>query len=278
VLAALGLAYACLWWSFQRFYGEFGVSPQDVGLAPSGSASDLAGSALQLGVWLMIVLAVLAFLPVAAVIAVDVAVAASSGSERRALVAVAAAVLLLGLTAFLYWWLVDGWPGLVLLAAAAIVFGVLHAIGRLVRMVPADGAGSLAAAMKAVPVTAPGLAITVALACAIVGITFMDLPTDAAEAGRCAATELPPKGVPALNLPFPGLHLPILSVHAQPATLTWLNGSPPATLSLKNVVYLGQANGSVVVYDRTSHTASRIPAGDVAVVIDAAASTCHGVH
>src|SRR5436309_9793330 len=57
VLATLGLAYACLWWSFQRFYGEFGVSPQDVGMAPSGSASDLAGAALQLGVWLLIVIA-----------------------------------------------------------------------------------------------------------------------------------------------------------------------------------------------------------------------------
>jgi hypothetical protein len=40
-LVAFGLAYACLWWSFQRFYANFGVSPQDVGLSPSGSSTDL---------------------------------------------------------------------------------------------------------------------------------------------------------------------------------------------------------------------------------------------
>jgi hypothetical protein len=41
---AFGLAYACLWWSFQRFYAPFGVSPQDVGLAPSGTSADLPGA------------------------------------------------------------------------------------------------------------------------------------------------------------------------------------------------------------------------------------------
>ena len=48
-VVAFGLAYACLWWSFQRFYAPFGVSPQDVGLSPSGNASDLPGAALERG-------------------------------------------------------------------------------------------------------------------------------------------------------------------------------------------------------------------------------------
>ena len=60
LLSALGLAYACLWWSFERFYGEFGVSPQDVGLAPSGTASDMNRRGAPAGVWLVVVIVVLA--------------------------------------------------------------------------------------------------------------------------------------------------------------------------------------------------------------------------
>jgi hypothetical protein len=278
LLAALGLAYACLWWSFERFYGEFGVSPQDVGLAPSGSASDLAGAALQLGIWLLIVLAVLAALPVAAVMAVQVGRAAWPDERALAWAAFGLAALLLAVAAFLYWWLVDGWDGLALLGGAALVFGVLWLVGRLLDL-PADAPGKekLAAVMQAVPVTVPRVAIGVALAAAVVGITFLDLPTDAAEAGRCAAHE--GKSVPSLNLPFPGLHLPILSVHAQPATLTWLGGTPPGHVPLnRTVVYLGQSGGSIVVYDGGPDKTTRIPAGDVAVHIDASTPKCPGVH
>src|SRR5207302_9057003 len=115
--------YACLWWSFQRFYAAFGVSPQDVGLAPSGNATDLAGAALQLGIWLLIALAVFAVLPTLAVataeIAVDVGGAAAS-------VLIGLALLLLAATGWLYWWLVDGFKGLATIAVAAAVFALLQ--------------------------------------------------------------------------------------------------------------------------------------------------------
>jgi hypothetical protein len=295
VLAVLGLAYACLWWSFERFYEQFSVSPQDVGLAPSGNASNIAGAALQLGVWLLIALAVLTLLPVAAVMAVEVAVA--SGRARRVvLIAAAAAAVLLGLTAFLYWWLVDNQVGLILLAVAAAVFGLLRFLVRLLakfspseKSAPADAGVPDDAGRNAVSAvvgwSTPRLALIVALAAAVVGMTFIDLPTDAAQAGECASgrgryRHLRAESVPALNLPLPGLHLPVLSVHAQPATLAWLAGSPPAGLpssKLGDVVYLGQASGSIVVYDRVSHTPIRIPASDVVISLNVA-KECPGVH
>jgi len=278
-LGALGLAYACLWWSFQRFYGEFGVSPQDVGLAPSGTSSDLAGAALQLGVWLLIVLAVLAFLPVAAIAAAEIVAASWKEMRRRAVIAVVAAAVLFGVTAFLYWWLVDGWVGLVTLAVA----GVVYVLVRLLIHLLASAAAAVGPKFTVVTAVSDRatkyldiVAVVVALATAVVGITFIDLPTDAAQAGKCAATER--KSVPALNLPLPGLHLPILSVHAQPAGLSWLSGSPPAAIPSPDIVYLGQASGSVVVYHRVSRKASRIPASDVVVSVDSTAPKCPGVH
>ena len=125
MLAVLGLAYACLWWSFQRFYAQFGVSPQDVGLTPSGSASDIAGAALELGVWLLVVVAVLTVLPVAAVTALAMA---WGRARREVAIAVMAAGVLLGLTAFLYWQLVDHPVGLILLAIAAALFLLLRVL------------------------------------------------------------------------------------------------------------------------------------------------------
>jgi hypothetical protein len=198
-------------------------------------------------------------------------------AKRRAQIAAGAAAVLLAVTGCRYWWLVDGWIGLCVITGAAILFAALSYLGRLITLVPAP-AGSRAAGLRnAVSVALPHLAISVALAAAIVGITFIDLPTDAAEAGKCAATES--KSVPELNLPLPGLELRILSVHAQPATVTWLSGTAPAGIPVeRSVVYLGQANGNVVVYDPASHASVHIPAGDVAIAVDAAAALCHGVH
>lgn len=67
ILLMLGLAYASVWWSYQRFYAMFGVAPQDVGLVPNGGLSDIVGAVLRLGAWLTIALLALAVLPVIAV-------------------------------------------------------------------------------------------------------------------------------------------------------------------------------------------------------------------
>ena len=114
------------------------------------------------------------------------------------------------------------------------------------------------------------------LAAAVVGLAFLDLPTDAAEAGACVVKD--GKSVPSLNIPLPRLHLPILNVHAQPATLTWLTSSAPPGIDASHVVYLGETGGSIVVYDLTNHRTSRIPSGTAAVNIDPNTAKCPGVH
>src|SRR5713101_1145911 len=131
-VVAFGLAYACLWWSFQRFYAPFGVSPQDVGLSPSGNASDLPGAALQLGIWMLIGLAIMAVLPTLAVLLLEMGL--DSDSEASPKVAVPVALALAAVTALFYWWIVDEWTGLITITVAAAVFVLLqYGLGRTAR-------------------------------------------------------------------------------------------------------------------------------------------------
>lgn len=284
-VAAFGLAYACLWWSFQRFYAPFGVSPEDVGLAPSGSSASLPGAALQLGVWLLVALAILAVLPTLSVAAGEIAVRAKS----RARWAWTAGLLLLAGSGGLYWWLVGGLQGLAVLAVAAALFAALQyglpwtidALTTTRSVSPRESPKGLAAQLERLGThggLAPRLrlAFGIFLAAAVVGLAFLDLPSDAEEAAACAAGGV--QAVPELNIPVPGLHLPILSVHAQPATLTWLIANPPADIHTSTIVYLGQGGGLLVVYDTTSERTSRIPAGTAVVRVDPNAPDCPGVH
>jgi hypothetical protein len=302
---AFGLAYACLWWSFQRFYAPFGVSPQDVGLAPSGTSADLPGAALQLGIWLIIGLTIMAVLPTLCVLALEMA----KDSKTSSIPAVAIAIVLAAATVGIYWWLVDHWKGVITIGVAAAGFAVvqygLKPTARTLKLVPSettvrqpspdaqagaklDGTtealgergglrgwlGRLGADEDLAPRLT--LAFGIFLAAAVVGLAFLDLPTDAAEAGNCVVKD--GKSVPSLNIPLPRLHLPILSVHAQPATLTWLITSPPSDIDNSHVVYLGQTGGSIVVYDLTNKRTNRIPSGMATVNIDPTTKKCPGVH
>jgi hypothetical protein len=316
-LGAFGLAYACLWWSFQRFYEPFGVSPQDVGLSPSGSSADLPSAALQLGIWLLIVLAILAVVPTLAVAAAEIASTPGELKADARFVWGTAVALMAGSCA-LYWLLVGHVQGLVTIAAAAAVFAVLqHGLPRVLR--PLTGGATLStnpegAEQKREPSPAAStpeaadkeksepsspqadfvarrleqigaptslasrvrLAFGIFLTAAVVGIAFLDLPDDAAEAGACAAKGR--KAVPGLNVPLPHIHLPILSVHAQPAELTWLTTEPGQGIHASRVVYLGQAGGAVVIYDAASKRTSRIPAGTVIVTVNTRVHNCPSVH
>src|SRR6266568_3916773 len=118
-VVAFGLAYACLWWSFQRFYAPFGVSPQDVGLAPSGSSADLPGAALQLGIWMLIGLTIMAVLPTLCVLFLEMATGTGSNASPKA--AVPVALVLAAGTGWFYWWIVDEWKGLITITVAAAV-------------------------------------------------------------------------------------------------------------------------------------------------------------
>jgi hypothetical protein len=295
-LAAFGLAYACLWWSFQRFYGTFGVSPQDVGLSPSGSAADLPGAALQLGVWLLLALTLLAVVPTLAVAAAEIGAAlrrsTKKGSDADAWIAIAVAVLLAAGAGGLYWWLVGGVQGLATIGIAAIAFATLqYGLPRALKPIEGAAESTQQSPEREKDLVAGGLrrigapdslaprlrfAFGIFAAAAVIGIAFLDLPNDASEAAACAANGY--KAVPSLNVPVPYVHLPILSVHAQPASLVWLTSDHPPVGPRSRFVYLGQADGSAVVYDVLSRRTTRIPAGAVIVSIHTGAKHCPGVH
>lgn len=284
VLFALGLAYACLWWSYEQFYGHFKVSPQDVGLSPTGNVADLTGAALQLGIWLVILIALLAVVP-------TLAVAASVAAVRtRKAAPIAIAIVLIALSVFLYEYFVERWPGPTLLLCGYAVVAIVELLRRQGVFASKPGATtderprSGLGWVEDVSGTTLRPALGVFLAAAVIGIALIDLPSDAQEAAACVTDHW--KSVTSLNMPVPGLHLPILNVHAQPARLSWLPKDSQRRIH-RQVVYLGQSNGALIVYGAVDEPGaarkrrlqtSRIPAGDVIVTIGNDAASCPGVH
>lgn len=290
-LVAFGLAYASLWWSYEQFYGHFDISPQDVGASHGGSIVDLSSAALQLGIWLVILLATMAVVPTAAVFLLVLGWTRPRGDAAQPWLLFAGSVLVAGSFA-LYEHFVERWPGPILLLcgfALAVAVACFRRIGSTgAADKKDDGAPSASGAVAGLE-RAAGVPVRVVLgvflAVAVIGIALLDLPSDADEAGACASNLSKHQAVGELNapIPVPGLHLPILDVHAQPAHLTWLTTNPPRGIP-PDVVYLGQSNGTVLVYfhkatgAKTIPRTSRIPAGDVIVSIKDGAKSCPGVH
>ena len=63
----VAVAYGSLWWSYERFYNVFGITPDDVGAMGSGGVTDVFTATLRLGLWLIFVVIVLGLVPVVAV-------------------------------------------------------------------------------------------------------------------------------------------------------------------------------------------------------------------
>jgi hypothetical protein len=62
---------------------------------------------------------------------------------------------------------------------------------------------------------------------------------------------------------------------ADPVTVYWQKQVPPTDpLSGHCLMYLGQANGVVVLYDVDLHRSVRIASGEVILLIDASANSC----
>ena len=97
---------------------------------------------------------------------------------------------------------------------------------------------------------------------AIVGLLYVDLPTDVAEvARRVRDADLTCK-VPAVRAPLPGVHLDLIGVRAFPATFnapyaSALNG-PRGSI---DALYLGQANGFIMAYRPRNRRLAAAPSG-----------------
>jgi hypothetical protein len=121
------------------------------------------------------------------------------------------------------------------------------------------------------------------LVVAVVGVLFIDLPMDAHE----VATKLLARAntqneckVPAIGAPIDWFELDLLAVHALPAkfAVEKLPTGLPTERPFGGI-YLGTANGSLVIYRKTTKQVLRIPtASGVSIRIDAGLKGCPGVH
>lgn len=116
---------------------------------------------------------------------------------------------------------------------------------------------------------------------AVVGLLLVDLPDDAARAGGCVVDN-PTQAVKGIGAPIDFVHLILLDVYAQPATIAWIGSTTPPPSIDQNPfsgVYLGTSNGTAVVYRPTSPTTLlRLPASDITVSVDPTTKTCKEAH
>lgn len=257
----LGFAYAASWWADQRFYSAFGIAPQDIGLTPSGGLSDIVGAIVRLGLWVAIALIVLGLLPVIAVSAAGFSIEAPKQGRGRRIAATVLAVAA-GIVAFLAYgwlagWIYAGAAGFVLLLAVFVWWTFSE--------------------------TRAGWALKVLdafIVVAVVGLLLVDLPDDAAGAAACVVDN-PSLAVKGINAPIGFVHLMLLDVYAQPATITWIGSQPPVGIDQNpfSGVYLGTSNGTAVVYRPGSPARLvRFPAGDVTVTLNPRGKTCKQAH
>jgi hypothetical protein len=121
------------------------------------------------------------------------------------------------------------------------------------------------------------------LVVAVVGVLFIDLPRDAHEVARkllARVNTVRECKVPAIGAPIDWFELDLLGVHALPARFaadTLPKGLPEERPF--SGVYLGTANGWLVIYRKTTRQVLRIPASSgISVRVDAGLKGCPGVH
>jgi hypothetical protein len=284
MLLMLGLAYAALWWSYERFYDPFGVAPQDVGLTPSGGLSDIIGAILRLGIWLALALILLGLLPVIAVSASAYVVendpVKNWRKDRHVWVASLIALLAAAASVVVYVWL-TGWPFTIAAALVAVLavitwwYNARHPKGKAQPDKPQSGFRAWALARKTYPLRVFDVFVFVA----IIGLFLVDLPGDAADAADCVLGPKP-HAVNGIGAPWSVIHLTLLDVHAQPAVITPTTTTVPPKVPRGpfNAVYLGTANGWALFYRKTPSRLLRYPAGDVLIEINPKTKTCSAAH
>jgi hypothetical protein len=123
------------------------------------------------------------------------------------------------------------------------------------------------------------------LVAAIIGVLFLDLPNDAqnvAETARAASDTADACEVTAIGAPTRLFELDLLTVRAIPATFA-VDSLPPGVLAGGQTppfsgLYLGSADGLLIVYQKQAHRILKVPSNGVTVVIDANMKGCPGTH
>ena len=288
VVLVLGLAYVSLWWSYQHFYSVFAISPDDVGLAPSGGGfGDVFGAVLRLGLWLSIALLALGLLPVIcialALYAIEHPRIGGGPTER-----VGAAFLALGLLAAIIFanakFVSLAYAGVVIAVVVLVTFvcwrrAVRHPIGD--GPTPPFSARWWSARQKWL-LRMSDLFLVIA----VIGVLFIDLPGDAHDVARTLLKEAGTKNeckVPGIGAPLGRFRLDLLNVRGIPATfaVATLPRGLPSQRPFDGI-YLGSANGWIVIYQKVNESKGRIlripNSSGASIIVDARLPNCEGVH
>lgn len=310
VVVVLGLAYVSLWWSYQHFYGVFAVSPDDVGLAPSGGGlGDVFGSVLRLGLWLSIALLALGLLPVFCIAlalyafehpgtGVDDTNSASSRLPSRLqpsrLSPVAkrfgAAVLALGLLVAIFAanakLMGPTYAGVVVAVVVLVTFVCRRCADSNPVVVPTTKTSSFVVSWWSARQKWLLRISDFFLVLAVIGVLFVDLPGDAHDVATTLLKDAATKNeckVPGLGAPLGRFRLDLLNVRGIPAKFA-VDKLPAGLPSRRpfDGIYLGSANGWIVIYQKINESKGRVlripTSSGASIIVDAGLPNCEGVH
>ena len=251
-LAAVGaLAYATIRVSFQYFYDPFGVTAESVG---GSSTTILAQSSLSVIEFAALFALVPVLLVLAAFLTLDRRVLWPK-ADRLSVTARLRARLLLALPATslypLYQWLTNGRTYSYLIAYALVALCVLSTVSRDQERLTPRGLREGPAAV--VVVAWVGLATC--------WIVLTSLGLDGKEAGVCARNGIAVRYVHT-HRHIPGFErIPILRVGAEPVDPE--DATALGARSGARMLYLGQSNGTAVVWDATDQRTLLVPSSKV---------------
>lgn len=252
-LAAVGaLAYATIRVSFQYFYDPFGVTAESVG---GSSTTILAQSSLRviefaaLFALVPVLLVLAAFLTLEHWAALRPRAKPRSAGERlraRLLLAVPAAALYPP-----YQWLTNGRTYSYVVAYALIGLWVLSAVSRKQeRLTPRSLRDGPAAVV-----------VVIWIGLVICWIVLTSLGQDGRDAGVCARSGVAVRYIHT-HRRIPGFdRIPILRVGAEP--IDPASASALGARSGARMLYLGQSNGTAVVWDATDQRTLLVPSSTV---------------
>jgi amino acid transporter len=251
-LAAIGaLAYATIRVSFQYFYDPLGVTTENVG---GSSTTILAQSSLRVVEFALLFAFVPVLLVVAAFLALDRwaiwprAERLSDAERLRArLVLAVPAVALFPL----YQWLTNGRTYSYVISYSLIALWVLSVVSRKQRRLTPRGLRD----------GLPGVIVVFWVVLVVFWIVLTSLGQDGRDAGVCARNGIAVSYIHT-HRHIPGFQrIPILRVGAEPvdpADATVLGARSGARM-----LYLGQANGTAIVWDATDQRTLLVPSSRV---------------
>jgi hypothetical protein len=247
-------AYAVVHISYERFYAQFGLVPEDVG---ANSSTILAQSGAH----------VLVYLILFAIVPYGVTLGAFYLAARRltlkSVTRTVAVIVIALLPLAVYEKLTGGgirggYMAVVLVGLVVLSFWVRR---------------------KGFAETNWGHVVLLWCSFGVVWLSVYYLPGAAERAGQCIVGS-PGQGLRFVHtrrsLPGSGPSA-VLNLPVEPAAVTWI-GDPAARPSLgENILYLGQAGSTVILFDPTRSTVVRLPAADALIRTRAKPPLCHDV-